>query len=59
MPYLPPFIAPTRHLSAESALQQVHTIYDQQIAHLRDSAFTPQERLRLDVLAQATANAKP
>ncbi|WP_031256244.1 AMP nucleosidase [Curvibacter lanceolatus] len=37
MPYLPPFIAPTRHLSAESALQQVHTIYDQQIAHLRDS----------------------
>jgi len=37
MPYLPPFIAPTRHLSAESALQQVHTIYDQQIAHLRNS----------------------
>lgn len=37
MPYLPPFIAPTRHLSAETALQQVHQIYDQQIAHLRDS----------------------
>ncbi|MDD0838938.1 AMP nucleosidase [Curvibacter sp. HBC61] len=37
MPYLPPFIAPTRHLSAESALQQVHEIYNQQIAHLRDA----------------------
>lgn len=32
---------------------------DEAIARLRDSAFTPQERLRLDALAQATANAKP
>lgn len=32
---------------------------DEAIARLRDSAFTPQERLRLDALVRATANAKP
>jgi AMP nucleosidase len=37
MPYLTPFIAPTRHRDAESALAQVQTIYTQQIQHLRDA----------------------
>ena len=37
MPFLPPFIAPTRHGDAESALAQVRAIYNQQIAHLRDA----------------------
>jgi len=35
MPFLPPFIAPTRHRDAQSALDQVRTIYTQQIRHLR------------------------
>ena len=37
MPYLPPFIAPTRYRDPAAALAQVRTIYDQQIAHLRDA----------------------
>jgi AMP nucleosidase len=37
MPYMPPFIAPTRHSDPESALAQVRTIYSQQINHLRDA----------------------
>jgi AMP nucleosidase len=37
MPYMPPFIAPTRHDNPESALSQVRTIYAQQIHHLRDA----------------------
>ncbi|MFT3718342.1 AMP nucleosidase [Pseudorhodoferax sp.] len=37
MPYLPPFIAPTRYTDPAAALQQVRRIYDQQIAHLRDA----------------------
>ena len=37
MPYMPPFIAPTRHETPESALSQVRTIYAQQIHHLRDA----------------------
>ncbi|MDR3451650.1 MAG: AMP nucleosidase [Rhodoferax sp.] len=37
MPYLPPFIAPTRHTDAEAALAQVQTIYTQQIGHLRQA----------------------
>ena len=37
MPYMPPFIAPTRHSDPESALAQVRTIYSQQIDHLRDA----------------------
>ncbi|KQT14115.1 AMP nucleosidase [Ramlibacter sp. Leaf400] len=37
MPYMPPFIAPTRHSDPESALAQVRTIYTQQIHHLRDA----------------------
>ena len=37
MPYLPPFIAPTRHSDAESALAQVRAIYSQQINHLREA----------------------
>ena len=36
-PYMPPFIAPTRHSEPESALAQVRAIYAQQINHLRDA----------------------
>src|SRR5512140_1860873 len=35
MPYLPPFIEPTRHSDPDSALAQVRLIYSQQIGHLR------------------------
>jgi AMP nucleosidase len=35
MPFMPPFIAPTFHNDAESALEQVRAIYVQQISHLR------------------------
>ena len=37
MPYLPPFIAPSRFSDPAAALAQVQLIYDQQIAHLRDA----------------------
>jgi AMP nucleosidase len=37
MPYLPTFIAPTRHSDPDSALAQVSTIYAQQIGHLREA----------------------
>jgi AMP nucleosidase len=37
MPYMPPFIAPTRHSDPASALEQVRAIYTQQIDHLRDA----------------------
>jgi AMP nucleosidase len=37
MPYLPPFIAPSRHSEPEAALAQVRTIYSQQINHLRSA----------------------
>jgi AMP nucleosidase len=37
MPYLPPFIAPSRHSDPHSALAQVRAIYSQQINHLRDA----------------------
>ena len=37
MPYMPTFIAPSRHSDAESALAQVRAIYTQQIEHLRDA----------------------
>ena len=37
MPFLPPFIEPTRHVDPDSALAQVRKIYSQQIAHLRDA----------------------
>ena len=37
MPYLPAFIAPTRHNDAAAALAQVRRIYDQQISHLRNA----------------------
>src|SRR5437868_3881881 len=37
MPFMPPFLAPSRHADAESALAQVQLIYDQQIAHLREA----------------------
>ena len=35
MPYLPPFIAPSRFSDPAAALAQVQLIYNQQIAHLR------------------------
>jgi AMP nucleosidase len=37
MPFMPPFIAPSRHSDAESALAQVREIYGQQINHLREA----------------------
>ena len=37
MPYMPAFIAPTRHSDPEGALAQVRDIYAQQIGHLRDA----------------------
>ena len=37
MPYLPPFIAPTRYTDPAAALAQVHKIYTQQINHLRQA----------------------
>ncbi len=37
MPYLPPFIAPTRHSDPQAALAQVQLIYAQQIDHLRQA----------------------
>ena len=37
MPYLPAFIATTRHRDPASALAQVQLIYNQQIAHLRSA----------------------
>lgn len=37
MPHLPPFIAPARFTDPAAALQQVRTIYGQQIDHLRDA----------------------
>ncbi|HSV51343.1 MAG TPA: AMP nucleosidase [Burkholderiaceae bacterium] len=37
MPYLPPFIAPTRYTDAAQALAQVVRIYTQQIDHLREA----------------------
>ncbi|MEO8250517.1 MAG: hypothetical protein ABI589_14235, partial [Burkholderiales bacterium] len=35
MPYLPPFVAPTRFSDPDAALDQVRSIYDAGIAHLR------------------------
>ena len=37
MPYLPEFIAPTRHTDPAQALAQVRLIYDRSVAHLRDA----------------------
>ncbi|MBX9612162.1 MAG: AMP nucleosidase [Burkholderiales bacterium] len=37
MPYLPPFIAPTRFTQADAALAQVQRIYQQQVEHLREA----------------------
>jgi AMP nucleosidase len=37
MPYLPPFIAPSRFTDPVAALAQVQRIYDQQIDHLRQA----------------------
>jgi len=37
MPYMPPFIAPSRYTDAAQALEQVQTIYNAALAHLRSS----------------------
>src|SRR4051812_47297005 len=37
MPFLPPFVAPTRHTDPESALAQGRSIYSQQVTHLREA----------------------
>jgi len=37
MPYLPPFIAPTRFTDAAAALAQVQRIYQEGLAHLREA----------------------
>jgi AMP nucleosidase len=37
MPHIAPFIAPTSHVDAESALAQVSAIYSQQVGHLREA----------------------
>ncbi|MEW9898489.1 AMP nucleosidase [Chitinivorax sp. PXF-14] len=37
MPYLPDFIAPSRHADPAGALAQVRTIYDNSLAHLKDA----------------------
>jgi AMP nucleosidase len=37
MPFMPPFIAPTRYSDPEQALAQVQAIYSQQINHLREA----------------------
>ncbi len=37
MPYLPDFIAPTRHADPASALAQVRAIYDNSLTHLKDA----------------------
>ena len=69
MPYLPPFIAPTRFTDPAAALAQVQLIYDQQIAHLRNAmqryvsgdtlpghvrACYPLVRIHTDTVARAT-----
>ena len=69
MPYLPPFIAPTRYSDPAAALAQVKAIYDQQIAHLRSAmqryvagdtlpghvrACYPFVRIHTDTVARAT-----
>ncbi|RDI28618.1 AMP nucleosidase [Pseudacidovorax intermedius] len=37
MPYMPPFIAPTRFTDPDAALAQVQRIYQEGLAHLRES----------------------
>ena len=37
MPFMPPFIAPSRHRDPAGALAQVRLIYEQQIGHLREA----------------------
>ena len=69
MPYLPPFIAPTRYSDPAAALAQVKAIYDQQIDHLRSAmqryvagdtlpghvrACYPFVRIHTDTVARAT-----
>jgi AMP nucleosidase len=47
MPHMPPSTPPTRHTDPQTALEQVRTIYSQQIGHLREAVqrFTSGESL--------------
>ena len=68
MPILPPYIAPSHFHDAESALAHVRSIYDSNVAHLRDAlgrfvagealatrvrACYPYVRVRTDTVARA------
>ena len=68
MPYLPAFIAPSRFTDADAALEQVRTIYQSSLAHLRESmqrfvagealpghvrACYPYVRIQTDTVARA------
>ena len=65
MPYMPPFVAPARFTDAAAALAQVQKIYQQALAHLRDSmlrfvageaeAAAQDDQSEEDVLALSTA----
>ncbi|MDB5892191.1 MAG: nucleosidase [Polaromonas sp.] len=72
MPYLPPFIAPSRYQDPALALAQVQKIYNQQISHLRDAmqrfvagetlpghvrACYPFVRIQTDTVSRATLDA--
>ncbi|MBY0446395.1 MAG: AMP nucleosidase, partial [Burkholderiales bacterium] len=69
MPYLPEFIAPTRHTDPLDALAQVRLIYESSVAHLRDAmqrfvagevlpghvrAYYPFVRIQTDTVARLT-----
>ncbi|AMC34122.1 AMP nucleosidase [Janthinobacterium sp. B9-8] len=69
MPYLPEFIAPTRHTDPRDALAQVRLIYESSVAHLRDAmqrfvagealpghvrAYYPFVRIQTDTVARLT-----
>ncbi|NHQ85397.1 AMP nucleosidase [Iodobacter sp. HSC-16F04] len=69
MPYLPEFIAPTRHADPLEALAQVRLIYESSVAHLRDAmqrfvagealpghvrAYYPFVRIQTDTVARLT-----
>ncbi|AZN38105.1 AMP nucleosidase [Iodobacter ciconiae] len=69
MPYLPEFIAPTRHTDPMDALAQVRLIYESSVAHLRDAmqrfvagdalpghvrAYYPFVRIQTDTVARRT-----
>jgi len=71
MPHLPAFIAPSRFTDADAALEQVRTIYQSSLAHLRESmqrfvagealpghvrACYPYVRIQTDTVARAPSS---